>query len=493
VATAGANRSARSPGQPRSRRALLVRAASLAGGLLAVAETAARKRRKQRRGPNKRRPQGISVSPARVVPGGAVVVTGGGFGEKDGVSVGWSDTGSGQPDPTTLQADGAGRLRAAVELPASPAGAHILSLASGGTSLETDIAVEEPSRPPIVLGVFEQRGGAQAPWVEGVLDDLFGDGENAVNPAVVMWYQGWLAPDGGSSLDTDLLDRVADRGAVPMITWEPWRAGAGRNQKAVRLATIAQALRDPDSAFAGYARSWAVGLRDWIGTSDRRVLLRFAHEMNGTWYPWSVGKNGNDAGDYVAAWQALHDLFVGEGANAVEWVWCPNVHFDGAFPLHRWGELYPGDGFVDWVALDGYNWGTAPGHRWRPFRAVFEESLAKLDEVAPNKPVMIAETGCNPDGGNKAAWIAAALFEDIPLVFPQVRALVWFNANKEHRWRFDSDGASARAFLAAARHPHYRGALDQPGGDAVVTASAADDRRAGDRRRGGRRRNHRPN
>ena len=37
--------------------------------------------------------------------------------------------------------------------------------------------------------------------------------------------------------------------------------------------------------------------------------LRPMHEMNGNWYPWAEGVNGNVAGDYVNAWRHVRAIF----------------------------------------------------------------------------------------------------------------------------------------------------------------------------------------
>ena len=71
--------------------------------------------------------------------------------------------------------------------------------------------------------------------------------------------------------------------------------------------------------------------------------------MNGDWVPWGLGVNGNTARDYVAAWRHLVTVFAEEGASNVRWVWSPNVNPDGYLPFER---LYPGDRWVDWLALD---------------------------------------------------------------------------------------------------------------------------------------------
>ena len=52
--------------------------------------------------------------------------------------------------------------------------------------------------------------------------------------------------------------------------------------------------------------------------------------MNGNWFPWSEGVNGNQAGEYVTAWRHVHDIFTAVGATNVTWVWCPNVDYSNS-------------------------------------------------------------------------------------------------------------------------------------------------------------------
>ena len=36
--------------------------------------------------------------------------------------------------------------------------------------------------------------------------------------------------------------------------------------------------------------------------------------MNGWWWPWSEQLNGNNPGEFVAAWRHVHDIFVQQHA-----------------------------------------------------------------------------------------------------------------------------------------------------------------------------------
>ncbi len=427
-----------------------VPAASLLGVETAVAQETARAAKRNR------------VARAdrwRLIPGATVQVTGSGFTPGGKGRLLWQANSAAQRSLGRLRADQRGRVAATVRIPDTAAGSQKIALRIGKRAANVKVTVEKPGGNPLAFGVFEKSGGNEAPWHDAPLVQL----QRAIgrDPEIVMWYQGWGANGDGKNLDLSMLDRVSVRGAIPMITWEPWVPNGRVDQPQYKLSVIA------GSTYDTYVRSWASQLAAW----GKPVLLRFAHEMNGTWYPWAAGKNGNSAADYVEAWQHLRSVFDEENANNVGWVWSPNVHVDGFTDM---ADLYPGDEYVDWIGLDGYNWGNWNGHRWQSFSGVFGPSIAKVRSFAAGKPLMIAETASGSDGGDKAAWIRSAFFSEIPIDFPEIRAVVWFDENKEkvgeRPWRYDTDTGSAKAFRAAANHPHYRAALSS--GD-VVTASGA--------------------
>jgi hypothetical protein len=198
----------------------------------------------------------------------------------------------------------------------------------------------------VLFGVAaENRGNAGAPLsrVAGTVGKM---------PALFGSYVSFASPN----FDRPLAESIRSQGAIPLITWEAWGDGAlGPHQPEYALARFLH------GDFDRYIRHWAEGARDWGGP----LLLRFAPEMNADWNSWSAGINGNRAAEYVAVWRRVHTLFDRVGAHNVQWVWSPNVGFPGSTPLR---PLYPGDGFVDWVGIDGYNWGASrPGSSWRTF------------------------------------------------------------------------------------------------------------------------------
>jgi hypothetical protein len=249
-------------------------------------------------------------------------------------------------------------------------------------------------------------------------------------PSIEMWFEDFTQPAPLAKLDA-----VVSRGATPVLTWEPWEWNAGPDQPRFALDRISA------GDFDDYITGWAIALQAW----GQPLYLRFGHEMNGSWYPWAEGVNGNGSGDYVTAWRHVHDIFTRVGADNVAWMWCANVPYQGSTPL---SGLYPGARYVDAVALDGYNFGASqPWSSWVAPQDLFGAGLSQLRTIAPRKPVVIAETASTEIGGSKPAWITAL----VPYLAGQsgVIGFVWFQHDKETDWRFSSSGAAGAAFAQA--------------------------------------------
>jgi hypothetical protein len=242
-------------------------------------------------------------------------------------------------------------------------------------------------------------------------------------------------------------DAIRRRGTIPLVDWGSYDYDAldTLNQPEFSLSTIISGQHDE------YIRQWAEQAKAW----GHPFFLRFDWEMNGDWFPWSERVNKNNPGEYVLAWRHVHDIFKETGASNVTWVWCPNVIGPSTIPLET---LYPGDDYVDWVCMDGYNVGDHPsrsGH-WQTFKELFSETYSALQFLAPNKPIMIAETASTEVGGSKAEWIRDALLHVLPEDFPAVEAVVWFNWNiRGIDWAIESSAAARRAFAEGIASRYY--------------------------------------
>ncbi|MCA1553634.1 MAG: glycoside hydrolase family 26 protein, partial [Chloroflexi bacterium] len=267
----------------------------------------------------------------------------------------------------------------------------------------------------------------------------------------------WKGSDGQyASFPTSMMETIRQRGAFPILTWQSTRDGYGDAQPEFKLTSITSGTHD------GYIRSWAQAAKAW----GKPFFLRFDHEMNGYWgYPWIVQKNGNQPADFAPMWRHVRDLFTQEGVSNVSWVWCPNIEDNQTTPL---GSLYPGDAYVDWTCLDGYNWAQTQPDDWRSFTETFTgnawrpyNSYQAVLNLAPNKPMMIGETATNEftgDGGvKKAEWIRNLLATEFPNTFPKVRAFMWWNiwVAGNPPFPLDSSQAATDAFKTGIASTYY--------------------------------------
>ncbi len=246
-------------------------------------------------------------------------------------------------------------------------------------------------------------------------------------PAIVHIFRNWT--DATRDFDPELAATVTARDSRLMISWQPPPGD---------LRPIAEGAWD--EYVIAYARA--------IAAASAPTLLRFAHEMNGEWIPWRSSPES-----FRAAWRHVHAIFAAESADTVRWVWSPHVPDPRA---ERFEPYYPSHDLVDWVALDGYNWGRSQPHtRWRDFDQVFASAYGDLVEMAPGKPVMLAEIGSAEEGGDKAAWIREAFGSALPARYPKVAAVAWFHAfPRGHAdWRVDSSPSALAAWRGVVADP----------------------------------------
>jgi len=256
--------------------------------------------------------------------------------------------------------------------------------------------------------------------------------------AVVVLFTDWC--NSSQSLDNlfkQQLPNIWANGNVPVITWEPYLCSPNATPSDV----MARAAR---GEYDAYVEAWANRLKAFVsgpdgalGTADdRRVYIRLAHEMNGNWYPWSAPVGGTSA-SYVTMWQRVRTLFSTKGfsASTVQWIWTVNHEDVGSV---RAEDYYPGDAYVDWIGIDGYNWGSSQSwSSWRAPNQVFGTMIGRLRGITA-KPLAITETAASTampgkvDVNAKSSWISQ-LFEYATNA-AGARMIVWFNEDKETDW-----------------------------------------------------------
>jgi Glycosyl hydrolase family 26 len=225
-------------------------------------------------------------------------------------------------------------------------------------------------------------------------------------------------------------------GRIPMISW--WGTSYAKVLDGSQDATI---------------RARAASLKAF----GHPVYLRWAAEFNGDWFAWGGPQNGKDPSAFVRAWQHIHDIFTAAGVTNVAWVWAPNAdsHPGGIdrTSWNNWRNYYPGDAYVDWVGIDGYNSGSR--FDWQAFSGIMNPVYS---DYAGRKPIMIAETSSVESGGDKAAWITSA--RSWIKSHSAISALVWFDTDQSSTkidWRVGSSTASQAAFTGLAQDPYFGG------------------------------------
>ncbi|MDX6682098.1 MAG: hypothetical protein QOG94_2137 [Solirubrobacteraceae bacterium] len=259
-------------------------------------------------------------------------------------------------------------------------------------------------------------------------------------------FQAWWGPD--RFLGRAWLNAVAARGAVPMITWEPWAvhadgSAAGTQRRGID-GEIAAGLHDL------YIKRWARDARAY----GKPMVIRFMHEMNGDWYPWAANGFGNTPAQFRAAWRHVHTIFRSEGATNVSWVFSIDALAAGTpTSRRRLDHFYPGSNYVDWVGLSGFNWSDPRSGGILSYERVFRPSYEIVKGYG--KPVMLTEMGtATRDAQTAPAWVHDVM-TSTPKRFPRVKAIVWYDAAHPQR-DFSLGPAALREMRADAHHVALR-------------------------------------
>jgi hypothetical protein len=200
-----------------------------------------------------------------------------------------------------------------------------------------------------------------------------------------------------------------------------------------------------------------------IGEKYGGFFIRTLREMNikDVWPPW-----GSQPKKFKKTYTHIWDIFDSEGANEyATWVFSPyTLSSRGS---DSWERYYPGDKYVDWVGINGYNF-AGQRTQWTvfPYQSFF--SLFCLDyntmrKNHPDKPIMIAGTGMD-ELKSKPKWVTDA-FNTLKNDFPGIKAFLVWNEYWSHinMVNFDSriysSDVSLQAFVKGVSDPYFIGAV----------------------------------
>lgn len=261
--------------------------------------------------------------------------------------------------------------------------------------------------------------------------------------AIAHYYRGWEELEKPQVISE--LNAISANGWRPMISANPYFFDKCQANGQNLYRAIANGNCD------NFMRAVAKNLKSF----GKPLFLRFAWEPNINAMEWGILRVGATSADFISAWRKFHDITKSEGATNITWVFSPNVGGNIAYK-----DLYPGDSYVDWVGLDGYNWGTTQSwSSWQTFSQVFASSYREITSVASQKPLMIAEVNSTDAGGDKAAWYTNTLEKELPANFPRVKAVVFYNEDRSAKenvnWLIDITPESLAAFKKGIAKAFY--------------------------------------
>jgi mannan endo-1,4-beta-mannosidase len=324
--------------------------------------------------------------------------------------------------------------------PRLSASAHSAGSTAHDSSLSPKVSPQVHSVfPPVgkkFIGIMSGEGPYNFSTVDTFTKDV------GYQPEVYEFSQGWAL----NQWNAGLINAVANRGMLPLISWEPWNYLKEPKQDTLRgyqpAYTLANIIKgDYDS----YIRSWAEGVKR-LGYT---IALRLAHEMNGYWYPWAIFANGNQVGQYVQMWRHVYHIFQEVGATNVIWVWSPNIIWNSFTDL---AALYPGNNYVTWVGLSGY-YGTPGMGDYQTFNQIFNTTIDDIRSFT-DKPIVITETGATDVSGLMAPWITS-MFQQLA-GRPGIIGLIWYEDFNVVDWRVVDDPKAVAAFHQGFSNPIYQ-------------------------------------
>jgi beta-mannanase len=251
-----------------------------------------------------------------------------------------------------------------------------------------------------------------------------------IPPKYIMTFIGWSDfPFNHNLSDLIKIDKIG----IPIITLEPWLYPS---KKGISLEDIVEGKEDNViKEFSNFLNK----------IPSKIIYLRFAHEMNGNWYPWSGVKNNKNTNLYKNAYIKIYNLISQNTSKKIIWIWSINAN---NLPNSSWNRAinyYPGDKYVDIIGLDGYNWSANTWNifRRKSFNKIFKKQIEEVKNF--NKPIHITEMASAGFGKNKAKWIED-FFKQIKTNYNFIHAFVWFNIDKEKTWSIINDKESSKIF-----------------------------------------------
>jgi mannan endo-1,4-beta-mannosidase len=250
-----------------------------------------------------------------------------------------------------------------------------------------NVASTPPPVPLCQLGIYDPANDYPSSW-SGM--QAFA----AVPVRIATYYVQW-----GGGFPINLASLALAHNVTPFVELEPWYTSTTWPT----FSTIA----------AGASDAYLQTMAKAVNTFGHPVMMTYAHEMNGSWYPWGKGgAQGVTAAQWVASWQHVVST-MNAVTNLITWVWAPNNNDVGSV-----APYWPGQPYVGLAAYDGYLQNTS--QTFANFQASTVAEIRKLT----TGPIWNSECGVEPAGSGRAALITKFIAD---LKAGGVSGFNWFN------------------------------------------------------------------
>lgn len=244
---------------------------------------------------------------------------------------------------------------------------------------------------------------------------------------------------GEQTFPTENLDVIVNHGSIPLVFWSPWDKPYEESKGPDKYSLTSIIAGEHDA----YIDMWAEKARDF----GFPMIVSFANEMNGEWFPWSGVLYGGSKilpgtqpykyegpETFKKAYRHVVDRVRAKGAKNVQWV----LHLmNYSLPQEPWNlaaEYYPGPDYCDWLGFSLYGVQFADDE-WAPYYHLLDWPVEEMRRIDATKPVMVCEWGVGefPTLGSKADWFRDAFKQMKDPKYANLKACVYWH----ERWQND--------------------------------------------------------
>ena len=344
----------------------------------------------------------------------------------------------------------------------------LIASLSWQTSIQAETPLKVlPSQWGVYHGAFPDLPEGPALGIRSNVTDL--EGHLAKNLAYVMIANDWVD---GANFPWDAIDEVSKMNRTPYVRMLP-RSTRTQNTGIDPVYTLQSFLAGRHDAVL---QEWARNAK----LTGMPLMVEFAPEANGRWYPWNGSWNGagvtNGYGDpnladgperFRDVYRRVVNIFNAVGATNVTWV----VHVDSQpRPAEAWNKMaayYPGDQYIDWIGISVFG-AQFPWEFWDSFENIFDAAYEEFKAISATKPLAVVEFGVIEDEfdvNRKAKWLTDALKSIQDERYPRVKAISYWHESswvpsKNNNLRIDSSPAALNAYAREIRNELFLSELD---------------------------------